>query len=318
MNERIYNRDIDELNDENLSLSSKTFIFHKIEKIEKTEYTGKVYDLKIKNTHNYTTPIGLAHNGGRRPGSACVYLDTWHPDLMAFLELRDNTGDKERRAHNLNFANWIPDLFMKRVKNDEDWSFIDPSIAPELNLLYGDAFEKRYLELEAEGKIVSKEPARKIYARILRSLSETGNGWMCFRDISNIACNSVGENRVVASSNLCLAPQTLIRAKIDGEEIDVTIEVLSKKFKEGSEILVYSFNEKTAEYEWDTIENAGITSHEAEVIEVNIDGNIIECTEDHLFLTTTRGWVAAKELQETDELYNPALKPVHKLEMITL
>jgi ribonucleoside-diphosphate reductase alpha chain len=154
--------------------------------------------------HTLDSSIAAVNQGGRRKGSAAVYLDTWHPDIMEFLELRDNTGDKERRSHNLNLANWIPDLFMQRVKNDEDWSLIDPSIAPDLPDLFGDAFEKRYLELEAAGKVASKISARKVYARMMRTLAETGNGWMCFKDVANKACNSAVDGKVCHSSNLCV------------------------------------------------------------------------------------------------------------------
>jgi len=153
--------------------------------------------------HTLDSSTAAVNQGGKRKGAAAVYLETWHPDIMEFLELRDNTGDKERRAHNLNLANWVPDLFMKRVKEDSDWSLIDPAIAPDLVDLYGDDFEKRYIQLEAENKIVKKEPARKIYARMMRTLAETGNGWICFKDISNKACNSATNGKIIHSSNLC-------------------------------------------------------------------------------------------------------------------
>lgn len=319
MNDRVYNQDISLMNEENLHLPSKNLVFHKIETIEQLDYTGKVYDLKIKNTHNYTTPVGLAHNGGRRPGSACVYLETWHPDIMEFLELKDNTGDPERRSYNLNLANWIPDLFMERVRDDKDWSLIDPAVAPELISLFGEAFNKRYLELEAENKIVSKISARKLYTRMLRTISETGNGWFCFKDISNKACNTAINKRFVGSSNLCLAPNTLIRANIDGDILDIEIQILTEKFNQGSHILVLTLNETTKEYEWQEINNVGLTStDEQEVIEVDTGITKIECTADHLFLTKNRGWVKAGELLENDEFVDVDLVTVSKLEKIDI
>lgn len=153
--------------------------------------------------HTLDSSVVAVNQGGKRKGACAVYLETWHPDIIDFLELKDNTGDKERRCYNLNTANWIPDLFMKRVKENKEWSLFDPSIAPELTDLYGDEFEKRYIELEKEGKHIRKEPAQKIYSRMMRTLAETGNGWMCFKDISNKTCNSVSKNRVLHSSNLC-------------------------------------------------------------------------------------------------------------------
>jgi len=208
-----------EQNQENLNIIENLdkIRFLSVESVSRKKYTGIVYDLKIENTKNYQTKFGIVHNGGKRKGAAAIYLDTWHPDIMEFLELRDNTGDKERRAHNLNLANWIPDLFMQRVKEDKEWSLIDPSVAPELSDLYGEDFEKLYLQLELENKIVRKESARKIYARMMRTLAETGNGWMCFKDISNIACNSATNGRVVHSSNLC----TEILEPTNSEEVSV-------------------------------------------------------------------------------------------------
>jgi ribonucleoside-diphosphate reductase alpha chain len=153
--------------------------------------------------HTLDSSVVAVNQGGKRKGACAIYLETWHPDIMEFLELKDNTGDRERRAHNLNLANWIPDLFMKRVKENQEWSLIDPSIAPELTDLYGEEFEKKYLQLEQEGKYIKKESARTIYSRMMRTLAETGNGWMCFKDISNKACNSVSKNRILHSSNLC-------------------------------------------------------------------------------------------------------------------
>ena len=305
-----------EQNQENLYIleNLEKIKFLPVQSVTQEKYTGTVYDLEIEKVKNYQTEIGIVHNGGKRPGSLCVYLDTWHPDIMEFLELRDNTGDKERRTHNLNLANWIPDLFMKRVKEDAEWSLIDPSVAPELVDLFGPAFETRYLELEAEGKVVRKEPARKIYARMMRTLAETGNGWMCWKDRCNIACNIATNGRKISSSNLCLAPNSLIRAKIDGEELDVTISILTEKFKRGSEILVYTLNEIQNTYEWQHINNVGITDQNAELIEIDVDGTKIECTENHLFLTKNRGWVDAISLLEDDELVLPNLSAVDKLE----
>lgn len=153
--------------------------------------------------HTLSGSVAAVNQGGKRKGAACVYLETWHPDIMEFLELRDNTGEKERRAYNLNLANWIPDLFMKRVRDDGMWSLFDPAQAPDLTDLYGDAFEARYTELEAQGKFVEQVEARKIYGRMMRTLAETGNGWMCFKDTSNRRGNQVGEGGVIHLSNLC-------------------------------------------------------------------------------------------------------------------
>jgi ribonucleoside-diphosphate reductase alpha chain len=148
--------------------------------------------------------VSAVNQGGKRKGACCVYLEPWHADVEEFLELRDNTGDEAKRAHNLNLANWIPDLFMKRVEADGDWSLFDPKVVPELPDLYGEAFERRYEEAERAGIAARTIKARDLYARMMRTLAQTGNGWMTFKDKSNRACNQTAmPGRTVHLSNLC-------------------------------------------------------------------------------------------------------------------
>ncbi|MBL8600565.1 MAG: ribonucleoside-diphosphate reductase subunit alpha [Myxococcales bacterium] len=148
--------------------------------------------------------VAAVNQGGKRKGACCVYLEPWHADIEDFLELRDNTGDESRRAHNLNVANWVPDLFMRRVEGDQEWSLFDPAEVPELPDLYGPAFERAYEAAEQAGKARRKVPARDLYARMMRTLAQTGNGWMTFKDKSNLACNQTAEpGRTVHLSNLC-------------------------------------------------------------------------------------------------------------------
>ena len=153
--------------------------------------------------------VAAVNQGGRRKGAACVYLEPWHPDVEEFLELRDNTGEDARRTHNLNLANWIPDEFMRRVEADEVWSLIDPNEAPDLPDLWGPAFDRRYRELERQGRFVRQLPARELFAKMMRTLAQTGNGWMTFKDAANRTCNQTrdvdasGSGPVVHLSNLC-------------------------------------------------------------------------------------------------------------------
>ncbi len=148
--------------------------------------------------------VSAVNQGGRRKGAACVYLETWHPDIEEFLELRDNTGEDARRTHNLNLANWIPDEFMRRVEADELWSLIDPDQVPELPDLWGEDFDLVYRRAEAEGKYVRQVKARDLYGKMMRTLAQTGNGWMTFKDAANRTCNQVGvAGNVVHLSNLC-------------------------------------------------------------------------------------------------------------------
>jgi ribonucleoside-diphosphate reductase alpha chain len=162
--------------------------------------------------------VAAVNQGGKRKGACCVYLETWHADIEEFLELRDNTGEEARRTHNLNFANWVSDLFMKRVEAGEDWSLFDPKDVPELPDLYGEAFERRYIEAEAKGLAKKKISARELYGRMMRALAQTGNGWMTFKDKSNRACNQTAKpGRTVHLSNLC----TEILEVTSGEETAV-------------------------------------------------------------------------------------------------
>jgi ribonucleoside-diphosphate reductase alpha chain len=148
--------------------------------------------------------VAAVNQGGKRKGACCVYLEPWHADVEEFLELRDNTGDEAKRTHNLNLANWVPDLFMKRVEADLDWSLFDPKTVPHLPDLYGDEFERAYEEAELGGLAVRTVKARDLYARMMRTLSQTGNGWMTFKDKSNLACNQTAlPGRTVHLSNLC-------------------------------------------------------------------------------------------------------------------
>ena len=148
--------------------------------------------------------VAAVNQGGRRKGAACVYLESWHADIEDFLDLRENTGDPTRRTHNLNLANWIPDLFMERVEKDWQWSLFDPRKVPHLTDLYVTEFEAAYQKAEEEGIYERQVPARELYSRMMRSLAQTGNGWMTFKDASNTKCNQTGtEGRVVHLSNLC-------------------------------------------------------------------------------------------------------------------
>jgi ribonucleoside-diphosphate reductase alpha chain len=148
--------------------------------------------------------VSAVNQGGKRKGACCVYLEPWHADIEDFLELRDNTGDEARRTYNLNLAHWIPDLFMERVEAGELWSLFDPARVPQFPDLYGDEFRRAYLEAE-EAKLFERQvKARDLYSRMMRTLAETGNGWMTFKDACNRKSNQTGlPQNVVHLSNLC-------------------------------------------------------------------------------------------------------------------
>ncbi len=163
---------------------------------------GIVPFLKIANDVN----IAINRSGKRR-GAGCVYLESWHLDVEDFLELRKNTGDERRRTHDINTANWIPDLFMKRVRDGGDWTLFSPSDTPDLPEIYGAAFEKRYEEYEAmadrgEIKLWKRMPASDLWKKMIGMLFETGHPWITWKDPSNVRSpqDHVG---VVHNSNLC-------------------------------------------------------------------------------------------------------------------
>ncbi len=163
---------------------------------------GIIPFLKVAND----TAVAV-NQGGKRKGAMCAYLETWHLDIEDFLELRKNTGDERRRTHDMNTANWIPDLFMKRIAENGNWTLFSPSDTPDLHDLYGKAFEKRYEEYEKMAevgkiKLHKKVEAVDLWRKMLSMLFETGHPWITFKDPSNIRSpqDHVG---VVHSSNLC-------------------------------------------------------------------------------------------------------------------
>jgi ribonucleoside-diphosphate reductase alpha chain len=182
-------------------------------------------DSLIRGTNgksNGTTPwfktldssVAAVNQGGKRKGAAAVYLPTWHADFEEYLELRNNTGDQAKRTYNLNLAHWVPDLFMKLVEIDGTWHFFDPKEAQELNELFGQAFEDKYTELVLAQKFRKSVKARDLYSKMMRTLAETGNGWMCWSDASNLKSNQTGApGNVIHSSNLCTEITEVTRRK---------------------------------------------------------------------------------------------------------
>ncbi|NJM31644.1 MAG: ribonucleoside-diphosphate reductase subunit alpha [Limnobacter sp.] len=177
---------------------------------------GVVPFLKVVND----TAVAV-NQGGKRKGAVCAYLETWHLDIEEFLELRKNTGDDRRRTHDMNTANWVPDLFMKRVLEEGEWTLFSPSDCSDLHDLYGQAFEKAYVAYEekarrGEIKLFKTVSADKLWKKLLSMLFETGHPWITFKDPCNIRSpqQHVG---VVHSSNLC----TEITLNTDDNEIAV-------------------------------------------------------------------------------------------------
>lgn len=171
-------------------------------KTTNVESQGVIPFLKIAND----TTVAINRSGKRR-GATCAYLETWHLDIEDFLDLRRNTGDERRRTHDMNTANWIPDLFMERVAHNSDWTLFSPAETPDLHHLYGKKFAARYTayeQLAAEGKIkhFKKVKAAELWRKMLTRLFETGHPWITFKDPCNIR-SPQDHAGVVHSSNLC-------------------------------------------------------------------------------------------------------------------
>ncbi|PAU75147.1 ribonucleoside-diphosphate reductase subunit alpha [Halomonas salipaludis] len=163
---------------------------------------GVVPFLKVVND----TAVAV-NQGGKRKGAVCAYLESWHLDIEEFLELRKNTGDDRRRTHDMNTANWVPDLFMKRVFDDKEWTLFSPATCPDLHDLYGAAFEKRYEEYEemtrsGQLKLFKRVRAKDLWRKMLSMLFETGHPWITFKDPCNLR-SPQQHTGVVHSSNLC-------------------------------------------------------------------------------------------------------------------
>jgi ribonucleoside-diphosphate reductase alpha chain len=181
-------------------------LFSRVGEVREIAPETFVFDLKVEGDETYMTSAALVHNGGKRKGSGCAYLESWHNDIFEFLELRKNTGDDRRRTHDMNTANWIPDLFMKRMEARGKWTLFRSNEVPELHEAYGRRFEELYLNYERladEGKVYGhKIEALDLWKKMLSMIFETGHPWITFKDPCNVRSpqDHVG---VVHSSNLC-------------------------------------------------------------------------------------------------------------------
>ena len=244
-----------------------TFLFSRIKSIEKKTYTGTLYDLQMKDTHNYMIHNGLIHNGGgKRNGSFAIYLEPWHKDIKEFLDMKKTHGDEEARARDLFYALWIPDLFMKRVSKGEKWTLMCPDQCPGLSDVYGDEFDTLYKKYESEGKGETVN-ARDIWFKVLDSQIETGTPYMLYKD----ACNKKSNQKnlgTIKSSNLCVSPETLILT----DKGHIEIQTLKNK-------KVNIWNGK--EFSETTIKQ---TSDNSELITIAFsDGSELTCTKYHKF-----------------------------------
>ncbi|WP_241998974.1 ribonucleoside-diphosphate reductase subunit alpha [Kribbella sp. VKM Ac-2569] len=188
-------------------ISHGGMVFSRVREVRRTAMVPVVHDLVVDVDESYMTVAGLAHNGGKRKGAVCAYLETWHIDVEEFLDLRKNTGDERRRTHDMNTANWVPDLFLQRVESGGDWTLFSPNEVPDLHDLYGAAFAEAYAAYEAaadrgEIRVFKRVKAVDLWRRMLTVLFETGHPWITFKDACNLRSPQQHDG-VVHSSNLC-------------------------------------------------------------------------------------------------------------------
>jgi ribonucleotide reductase alpha subunit len=207
-----------ENNRQEVDINYGDFLIVPIKSIRKTTYCGTVFDLQMSSEHNYLTQQGIVHNGGgKRNGSFAIYLEPWHADIEMFLQMRKNHGEEELKARDLFYALWIPDLFMERVKTNRTWTLMCPDECPGLADVYGPAFKELYERYEQEGKGRATVQARELWFKVLDAQMETGMPYLCYKDAANEKTNQKNVG-VIKSSNLCVAPETVILHK-NGESV---------------------------------------------------------------------------------------------------
>ena len=246
--------------------------FHTIESMSEENYAGVLYDLEVNGVHDYyVSDFGFAHNGGgKRNGSFAMYLEPWHADVEHFLEMKKNTGSEEERARDLFYAMWVPDLFMERVDANGDWTLFCPSEAPGLADVVGAEFKARYERYEAEGRGRKTIKAQKLWFQILDSQIETGTPYLLYKDAANLKSNQQNLG-VIKSSNLCVAPETLIYTK----QGLLPIQAIA-----GRDVELWNGEA------WSTSRIVK-TGEMQKLIKVTLsNGAVIECTPYHKFITT--------------------------------
>lgn len=180
------------------------YLYTRVKSLEIQQYDGKVYDFEVKDIHSYVVnQAGVVHNGGgKRKGSFAIYLEPWHADIFTFLDLRKNQGKDEIRARDLFYALWIPDLFMKKVENDEDWALMCPHECPGLADAVGEEFENLYNKYVEEGRPKQIVKARSLWFQIIGTRVETGMPYLTYKDAANRKSNQKNLG-TIRSSNLC-------------------------------------------------------------------------------------------------------------------
>ena len=259
----------------------------KVTAISEMSYEGPVYDFNMEDNHNYTVVnLGLVHNSGKRNGSIAMYLEPWHADIEAFLDLKKNHGNEEDRARDLFYALWIPDLFMERVKSNSMWSLMCPDKQPGLSDVWGESFVELYEQYEREGKFVKQMPAQELWFKILEAQIETGTPYLLYKDSANAKSNQQNLG-TIKSSNLCVAEDTTILTSTGYHKI---------KDLCGQEIEVWNGYEYSQTMVMKTGEDQALMT-------ISFDnGSEITCTPYHKFYVNEIGEIRAVDLKPDMDL----------------
>ena len=251
---------------------------------------GLVPMLRVFNT----TARYIDQGGGRRSGSFAIYLEPWHADVEAFLDMRKNHGDEEMRARDLFYGLWIPDLFMEKVKKDEDWALFCPHKCPGLADCYGAEFNALYTRYHLEGKANKVIKARSLWLKILDSQMETGTPYLLYKDPANQKSNQQNLG-VIKSSNLCVAPETLLLTETGYFPIQFLVGNPNVKVWNGTEFSETFIHKTGTDQELITVETS--------------DGCTLDCTPYHKFYLADGTTVEAQALKAKDILLQSAAYP---------
>ena len=235
----------------------------------------------FNNTAKY-----VDQGGGRRHGSFAIYLEPWHADIEKFLEMRKNHGDEELKARDLFYALWIPDLFMERVKADSTWTLMCPDECPGLADVYGPEFTALYSKYESEGKGRATIKARDLWLKVLDAQMETGTPYLCYKDASNQKSNQKNIG-TIKSSNLCVAPETLVLTDQGNQRIDTLV---------GKKVNVWNGEE------WSEVEVFKTGTNRPLMCVTTDANNTLYCTESHKFYLEDGNQINAVNLKTGDRL----------------
>ena len=269
-----------------------------IRSIKNINYIGEVYDFNIIDNHNYLTDIGLVHNSGKRKGSIAIYLEPWHADIEAFIDLKKNTGAETERARDIFTALWIPDIFMEKVIKNEDWYLMCPSECPNLTEKYGDDFNILYNKYITENKYKKKINSQDLFNKIMDSQIESGVPYILYKDNINRK-NNQSNIGIIKSSNLCVHGKTQILTKQGYQEI---ISLKNKDIEIWNGI------------EWSSV-NIIQTGFNINLLRIHCsNGSFLDCTSEHKFYISETEYKMACEINIGDILIDYKLPEVIEID----